>query len=170
MRNKSHLALFILIVVLGSRPAESSDAVAEQPFAHVRTEDAVLRKRLGDAIARSLTFRMLVDDVQATNGIVYIVSGGCRHGRRACLSLSIVTTGGYRFLRVYVDRRRAPVELIADIGHELQHAVEVLSETSVSDGRAAYLFYSRRAPTTEDTFETSAAQAIERAILNELDR
>jgi hypothetical protein len=47
--------------------------------------------------------------------------------------------------------------LIATIGHELFHAIEVLREPAIRTAADAYLFYVREAPTAQDHFETDAA-------------
>ena len=48
---------------------------------------------------------------------------------------------------------------MASIGHELRHAIEVLSEPKIRDYRAAYLFYEREGPNGggANRFETAAA-------------
>ena len=46
---------------------------------------------------------------------------------------------------------------MAAIGHELRHAVEVLSDPAVTNDRAIYFFYDREGPTGSGRFETAAA-------------
>lgn len=43
--------------------------------------------------------------------------------------------------RLKVDARMADWDLMASIGHELQHAIEVLSDRTVTSGFAMYYFY-----------------------------
>jgi hypothetical protein len=43
------------------------------------------------------------------------------------------------------------------IGHELQHAVEALSESAVTDSVTLYNFFGRLAPAGDWRFETTAA-------------
>jgi hypothetical protein len=54
---------------------------------------------------------------------------------------------------------RAYPELIGAIGHELQHAVEVLSNPAVNDYSSMYLFYKLNADQigTSTSYETKAA-------------
>ena len=47
--------------------------------------------------------------------------------------------------------------LLASIGHELQHAVEVLSDPHVTDTRSIYFFFDRIGQIGQDRFETIAA-------------
>jgi hypothetical protein len=121
-----------------------------------------------EAARRSATFRRLVDVIEATNGIVYVEQGACGHSVRACLTLSVTPAGDYRILRVLVDARQRDWEVMASIGHELQHAIEVLSNPMLTSTEAVYLFYSREWATLGDAFETPGAITIGRAVRNEV--
>jgi hypothetical protein len=112
---------------------------------------------LSEASMRSRTFRGLVSSIERTDGIVYVEPGRCRHGVRACLSLSITAAGGFRILRVLIDAAGDVFELMATIGHELRHALEILTEPTVRTTEQAYLFYAREAATNREAFETAAA-------------
>ena len=67
--------------------AQSAEDVRLSP--RVRTSTPQIASLLHVASARSATFRDLVSRIESTDGIVYIEPGICRHGVRACLSLSI---------------------------------------------------------------------------------
>jgi hypothetical protein len=123
----------------------------------VRSSSPALVALLSEASVRSKTFRGLVGNIERTDGIVYVEPGRCRHGVRACLSLSITAAGGFRILRVLVDAATDVFELMATIGHELRHALEILTERTVRTTEQAYLFYTREAATSRDAFETRAA-------------
>jgi hypothetical protein len=125
---------------------------------------------LSQASAQSATFRELVNSIERTDGIVYVEPGRCMHGVRACLSLSIVAGGGYRILRVLVDLATDVFELMATIGHELRHALEILGEPAVRTSEQAYMFYAREAATSRDVFETQAAIKAGLAVEQELAR
>jgi len=56
------------------------------PDARVRGVGPKLIAVINEAIARSVTFRGLVDRISSTDGIVYVSEGQCKHGVRACLS------------------------------------------------------------------------------------
>jgi hypothetical protein len=74
-------------------------------------------------------------------------------------------------LWVTIDTRRVDSELIASIGHELQHAIEILSNPDVRSTAAMYIFYSRfakRIGTGRGAFETEAATKIGNAVREEL--
>src|SRR4051812_7627821 len=144
--------------------------IAAAPMPRVRSTNPAIAAALMEAERLSPTFKSLVRTIEGTDGIVYVEPGQCRHGVRACLSLSVVSGGGFRLLRILVDRFDDVVELMATIGHELRHAIEVLSEASVKTTAAAYNFYAREAPTARGVFETGAAVLAGTTVANELAR
>src|SRR5262252_2503807 len=137
----------------------------------VRSEDRVLMGLITRASLGSATFARLLTTIESTNGIVYVEVGKCSHGGvRACLQMWMHAAGGNRFLRVRVDRHRedSDLDVMASIGHELQHAIEALSEASIINGRMLYNFFRRYAPTDGPRFETTAAVTIGDAVSDEL--
>jgi hypothetical protein len=116
-----------------------------------------------------MTFRRLVERIDATDGLVYVDQGRCGHGVRACLLLAMVVAGPHRVLQILVDAQRTGDALMVSIGHELQHAVEALDEPGIKDGRDMYFFFLRYAPQAGDTFETAAAVRADFDIRAELD-
>ena len=136
----------------------------------VRTSNPAIAALLTEASIGSATFRGLVSSIEGTDGIVYIEPGQCRHGVRACLSLSVAGAGGFRILRVLVNLATDALELMSTIGHELRHALEILTEPSVRTSQQAYLYYAREAATGRDVFETQAAIQVGFAVERELAR
>ena len=132
-------------------------AVDSTGMPRVRSSHAYIRAMIDEATARSPSFRHLVDAIDATNGIVYVEHGNCGHNRRACLTMSISSTAEHRILHVLVDVRQPDWDVMASIGHELQHSLEVLGNANLRTTEAIYLFYSREAPTANEPFETQAA-------------
>ena len=121
-----------------------------------------------EATEHSRTFRRLVDTIDATNGLVYVERGTCGHHVRACLVLTVQVAGPNRLLRILVDIHRGHDELVASIGHELQHAVEALSDPHVTDTISIYCLFQRIGQTGyADTFETAAALQAEQAVFAE---
>jgi hypothetical protein len=125
---------------------------------HVRANgDPAVASLIEEAWRTSATFRQLLAAIDRTNGLVYVEPGKCGHGVHACLTLSVQVAGPYRILRVLLDLHREVIELISSLGHELQHALEVLSDVRLTTAQAAYLFYAQIAPTATGRFETDAA-------------
>jgi hypothetical protein len=72
--------------------------------------------------------------------------------------MSLELAGPNRLLRILVDPRRAPgCELIASIGHELQHALEALSNPSIRTSFGLSSFFHQIGPEGSRRFETPEA-------------
>ena len=138
----------VTVAAVGSADAGNS---------RVRTDNPAIAAVIQDGIRRSATFRRIVETIDASDGIVFVEEGRCAPSVRACLALSVKQAGPSRLLRVVVDVKRADWDLMGSIAHELQHAVEVLSDPSVRSNGAIYLFYRRAGETSGDRFETPAA-------------
>jgi hypothetical protein len=138
----------VVVAVLGwtssAAATESSAAVASQeslmaPDPRVRSASPRVVAVIIEAAAQSKTFRGLVDQIGTTDGIVYVAEGECGHGVHACLLFTITMAGPHRVLWILVDPRKADRDFMASIGHELQHAVEVLSNRTIK-ARSRYVF------------------------------
>jgi hypothetical protein len=171
----SWLAAVVIAAVMGwsSRAAATEPAVAAQPsltapHARVRGVGPKLMAIINEATARSMTFRGLVDQINSTDGIVYVSEGQCNHGVRACLSNTMTMAGPNRVLRILIDPRKADRELMGSIGHELQHAVEVLSHRHIRSSSEITLFYINSVGLSGDRFETYAAIVTGNAVRTEL--
>ena len=167
----------VVLVVLGraflASAMESSAAVAGQPAlmapdARVRGVSSRMVAVINDAAARSKTFHALVDQIGGTDGIVYVAEGQCGHGVRACLLHTMTLMGPNRVLRILIDPRNVDRDLIGSVGHELQHALEVLSDHNIRSGSAMLLFYKKEGLNEGSRFETDAAIKVGRAVRAEL--
>ena len=137
----------------------------------VRAEDPLLSAALSQGAKRSTTFRRLLEAIDATDGLVYVTEGTCGQGVRACLHMSIELAGTNRLLRVLVNPRRAPgCELIASIGHELQHALEALSNPNIKTSFALFSFFHQIGREGSQRFETLEAKQMELAVAKEVCR
>jgi hypothetical protein len=160
-----------LIAIVGLAQTVAA-AGNEPPIARVRSSDRLLALLIARAAGHSATFQRLIASIERSNGIVYVEAGTCSHGVRACLQMWMYTVGPNRFLRVSIDTRKTDSDLVVmgSMGHELQHAVEALSESSVTDGRSLYNFFRRFAPTDGNRFETIAAMHAGDDVLADLGR
>jgi hypothetical protein len=140
-------------------PLETATPAVAQPAApaRLRTDDPLLTALVNEAARRSSTFRSLLTLLEASDGIVWIEDGKCGHGVRACLHLWIRQAGPNRLLRIVVNRSGAALDVMASLGHELQHALELLSDRTATTDAGAYLFFQRTAAPAGDVFETQAA-------------
>jgi len=135
----------------------------------VRSTSVLIVDAIARGVERSVTFRGLVDTIDATDGLVFVDEGTCRHdGVRACLLLSVTIAGPHRLLRILVNPRRAPgCELVEAIGHELQHAVEVLHQRRIRSNPQIYTFFERVGRTGSVRFETHEAMRAGLAVARE---
>lgn len=130
---------------------------AEAGMSRVRTDTPTIAALIGAATVRSATFRELVDTINETNGLVFLQAGTCPGRVHACLSHSVTRSGPSRLLRILVDVNRADADVIASIGHELRHALEVLEDPTVDSSEAVYFLYQRNRSNAGGRYETDAA-------------
>jgi hypothetical protein len=163
MRNRPGWQSAVIVLVMAVMPR---GVQAEA----VRSTDPVIASLITRGREESPTFQRLVQIVHVSNGIVYVERGECRGGVLGCLK-GITASGSRRIVRLTIALGRRDADIIATIGHELQHAVEVLSDPAVVSTATIYLFY-RRAGMDGRTgrFETAAAIAAGDAVRADLQR
>ena len=148
--------------------ATSTGAQATARMPRVRWENPLIASAIAEGIERSTTFRSLVDAIDTTDGLVYVLEGKCGQGVRACLHMSVERSGENRLLRILVNSRRAPgCELVGAIGHELQHALEALRNPRIQNGFAMSSFFHQIGPEGTQRFETPEAERIGSAVASE---
>ena len=145
----------------------------------VRSSNARLAGALAAGISRSETLRSLVATLDASNLIVYLHNGNCVRPAEACLM--IARTGGDTRL-VHINFRIAgngagtflghQDRLIAQIGHELQHAVEIAGNSEVIDAATLTGLYDRIGRRRESAdrigYETEAAIQAGQRVLRDI--
>jgi hypothetical protein len=161
-------ACLFLSILFGKTAAAQNDPAAP----HVRSEDSKLSKVIREGIDQSPTFRDLIKRLDNLPGLVYVVSSRC--GTRlwepaACLDHRIGVNGEFRFLRVNIHPSESGARrLLPLIAHELQHALEVLSDETVTTPEDIERLYARIGINQRaGTFETDAARRIQRAVYRE---
>lgn len=103
----------------------------------VRVLPEVLAATLQEGTRFSSTLRALVDELEQSDLIVYVLGAPAHHRRRVAGTMQFVlAAGGRRYLRITVDERIPKDARIATLAHELQHAVEVARAPSVTDLRS----------------------------------
>jgi len=105
---------------------------------HVRGVDAAASALLETGRSRSATFRRLVETLESSDVVVYVGRGP----RTAPADLRFVSASTYgRHLRITLNVAQDEAKLLALLGHELQHAVEVASAPSIADAAAMKKYY-----------------------------
>ena len=134
---------------------------------HVRMRDAGVERLLLEGLDRSPTLRRLVRTLESSNVIVYVeLKMDMPDSLPAGLAFGGVG-GGVRYLRVWLNPSNTRTQMIAMLGHELHHAVEVAAAPSVrcADTLAAHFAtIGRRAA---NGWETDAARNAGRAVQRE---
>jgi hypothetical protein len=122
---------------------------------------------------QSPTLRALVEKVEAEPILVFI-EGDIRMPERIGARLSFVTSvNALRYVRVDIDCTLSPRRQIALLAHELQHALEIGERTDILDTEDMELLYEEIGfqsfeHRSHKSYETEAAQAIQRAVDDEL--
>jgi hypothetical protein len=144
-----------LIVVALWGTGSPSEASAEETSPSIRSESPIVRSAIARATERSATFRRLIESLEATDGLIYIIEGQCPRGVGACLHMSVGIAGPRRILRILVNPRWFPgCQMVQAIAHELQHAMEALADRNVRTSMGLYRLFERIGPTGSGTFET----------------
>jgi hypothetical protein len=140
------------------------------PTRHVRGVDLRTRRAIDEGLRRSGTFANLVLALNQSDVIVYIETSP---GLPVTLSgrlLLISALEGPRYLRIQVAAQSSPVELIALLGHELQHALEVAESPGVRDEASLVALYETigHAGKKPHQYDTLAARNAGRRVRTEL--
>lgn len=146
----------------------------------IRPTTSILADAVRDGRQRSQTFRAVLDQLETSDLIVYLRIGSCPDSQSiACLSM-IGRSAAKRFVQItfvmqaHGDKTILAVftdHLVAQIGHELQHAIEVADDTVVVNGptlEAAYKRWGFRPDPKGSTYESEQAIRAGRSVLNEL--
>lgn len=153
-------------------PAGGHDAGALPFVPHLRHADHIAAGLLAEGRRRSATFRALADAVEAADVLVFVETSD----RMACAGATIFVghAGATRILRVRVRVPGCPNALVAKLGHELQHVVEVTATDEVQCEESMAAFYERTGTRVSmlaegvRRYETAAGPLVEGRILDEL--
>lgn len=109
----------------------------------------------------SATFRDLLERLQASDVIVHVEAAAPGHGIDGSLQF-VTASGSTRYLRVSIRLDLRTSELVALLGHELRHAVEVAERVDVRDELAFRRLYEEAGRPTRRgrrrvTYDTRAA-------------
>ena len=99
--------------------------------ARIRPQDPRLTELLRDGMARSATFRALVNRIEASNLFVYVSLSPIMKANLAGKLTWMTRAGVFRYVRATINTEQNLDQMIATIAHELHHAVEVLEDESV---------------------------------------
>lgn len=158
----SAAALFLAAIAALPVCAQSSDDVTAfvlSPASRVRCLDREARRLLEAAMATSPTIVRMVTDLQSTDLIVGIETEVLKkRGLKGDARLT-AASAAVRHVRIRIGLPGNQSSLIAVLGHELRHAVEIASAPDIRDvatQRAHYLRIGYQ-PVGRGYYETEAA-------------
>jgi hypothetical protein len=122
---------------------------------------------INEAIATTSSVMLATSIGTAIGGLRVPGSAFAQHLTLRGLQPFMRGAGPFRLLRIRVDSRRSGCALMTSIGHELQHAIEVLSDPHVTDMHTMYWFFERRGSGGPVRFETEAAIHVGRQVEKE---
>ena len=162
----------LVMVPLAAVPVaagQSRDAEAGPALVRVRSTMTRILTTIREGYARSPTFRRLVSRLEQEQVLLYVEPGRCRPMdtiRLAACLVFVERVGRVSHLRIVIDVGHPKDRLIALLGHELQHAVEMIdADIGRPDEVAATATRVR-----PGVYETDEAQRVSRTILAELRR
>jgi hypothetical protein len=160
------------LIVIGLLPAAPALGQTSAAGPHVRTDDPQLRKLISRGLTESPTFLEIVSQIDQLSGLVFVVASQCGKLSElsACLDHDVRERGGFRYLRVNMLPGEPEARQLPLLAHELQHALEVLSdESATSQENVAKLYerIGRRLPGVGN-FETDAALRVQKAVVREM--
>jgi hypothetical protein len=170
-------ALVLLLVLAGVRLVASTPSAASSrvPALKVlRVADRALSDLIDLGISRSPTLRFLESRLEDDQVIAYVVWGAKLPSGTAARTRLIGAGGGYRYLSIELDIRLARLNVLAMLGHELQHAAEIGDAPEVVDDKSMAILYHRIGIEQRDStieglwFETWAAIEAGHRVYNEL--
>jgi hypothetical protein len=152
--------LFLRAVCVGDEPSTIGRVRALDPWAVESLERIATRSPLA---------RRLIRRLDASNLIVHVVTATVMPSSVAGTTRFVSQRGGYRYVRVSIDRQLLPNARAAILGDELQHAVEIAT-SDAADHDAVRRLYERIGQRVDgrEHFETSAAARTGRRIWSEL--
>ena len=140
------------------KSAAPQDTTRAWEQSRVRSDSPTLARVIRDAADRSATFRSVVARINATNGLVYVHEAHCPGLAKACLFQDLQRSGPNRVLRIGVTiTKRDDISVAGSIGHELQHAFEVLEDPHVTTTEDMVGVWLNGMRLTTERFETSEA-------------
>ena len=165
-------AAMLLACALGTGTAGADPT---RPFTHdnpqvrLRPTTALGRKVIDAGLARSMTFRRLVQRLESSDVIVYVQMRPNMPSEVGGLLEFMGRGGTNRYLRVSVGSLHHQNVMVALLGHELQHAAEVADAPDVQSPAAFAEFYRRIGlPTGAGRYDSLAAQTAGRTVQSEL--
>ncbi len=156
--------------------AKTSSELAQErsPFAEpVRPITPELKQFVDTGYRRSHTFRSILDGLAGKFVIVHLVPAASLPSGLSGGLQFVTTANGYRYLRISMRTDLDPAVLIAVLGHELQHALEIGQARHVVDLGTLRHFYRLTGiesclDSSQECYDTPLAQTMGRSVYAEV--
>ncbi len=145
-------------------------AVMSSPLRHVRAIDAIMTRVIAEGLRRSRTFAGLVLALNRSDVIVYVETVSHLPASLSGRMLFAAGPRGQRYVRIQIQAHQPSRDVIATLGHELMHALEVSESPEVTDDVSLEKLYERigSSGSRARQFDTTAAQNAGRRVRAEL--
>jgi hypothetical protein len=144
-----------------------SPPVAASEIPRVRPMSAIAQRVVDDAVRRSPTIARLLRVIEESDAIVYIDLQ--LDLRSEGVTTIVAVNDQCRFLRVAISVHLSAYRRIEMLGHELQHAVEIILTPDVRDAGGLRRLYAKIGwLLTDVSFESGQAIDVERQVRLEL--
>lgn len=162
----------LLAFALSGLVVSSVFAKERQGDPHLRPQDDRVAAALRDGAKRSATFKSLVERIERSQVIVYVALNPTMKSNLNGMLTWMTQAGGFRYVRASISPDLSSDQMIATVAHELQHAVEVIEDESVTDEKTLTALYQRigkpSGSQTPSRWETAAAQQTGNQVRREL--
>ena len=165
------LTLFLALAPERAALAEAPAPAVPAPWPRTRPLSVNATELLASARERSSIVATLLEQLDGTDVIVYVTDLAAPSGHGPLSHMVYLTNdASSRYVLVRIDHWRvSPVERIALLGHELQHALEVASAPEVRDSLGLKGLYKRIGwESQKDRYESEAAKAVGNRVRSEL--
>lgn len=153
------LALTCVLTTCTIASAASHSAAGEKSFQRIRPLQPRGHEIVNEGLLKSPTFRRLVDRLRSSDVIVYVdVRADVPPHLGGALTF-VGQSATDRYLRVTINSQNHFSMLVALLGHELQHAVEVADHSDVnSAGQLRALYQRIGVRMSRNAYDSRAAQ------------
>ena len=140
MANHAARFLVVSISIFGFVLVSASRSRADD-MKHIRADSTFLQAIVADAVDRSPALQAIVQQIEASDVIVHVTCEQLNSSILQGRTMWVAATAGVRYLRVQVECMISRPDLVAILGHELQHVAEIAAARDVVDGRSFARLY-----------------------------
>ena len=149
--------------------AEPRSTISGTP--RVRPYDRRSAALLLEGLERSATLRAIVDRLERLDVIVYVEMQPRLRQKLSGTMTWLTATASHRYVRISLNPQIMDNSLIAVLGHELHHALEVAEAPAIVDTASLQAYYEQHGVSTEKHFngwDSVAAQVVGDDVRREL--